>query len=57
MNDTKINIIYEDFDKDNIIIFLKKTEETCALLFGLYEFENEMEYWDMPTKLKNIMGK
>ncbi|BCC00871.1 hypothetical protein BC30077_2928 [Bacillus cereus] len=32
MNDTKINIIYEDFDKDNIIIFLKKTEETCALL-------------------------
>ncbi|PEW24183.1 hypothetical protein CN431_30795, partial [Bacillus cereus] len=24
MNDTKINIINEDFDKDNIIIFFEK---------------------------------
>lgn len=28
-----------------------------CLTFVLYEFENEMEYWDMPTKFKNIMGK
>ena len=29
MNDTKINIIYEDFDKDNIIIFLKNGRNMC----------------------------
>ncbi|PDY32264.1 hypothetical protein COO17_31215, partial [Bacillus wiedmannii] len=49
MNDTKINIIYEDFDKDNIIIFFEKKGRNMCLTFGLYEFENEMEYWDMPT--------
>ncbi|MED4651245.1 hypothetical protein [Bacillus pseudomycoides] len=57
MNNPKINIIYEDFDKDNIILFFNKNGRNMCLTFGLYEFENEMEYWDMPTKLKKCNGK
>lgn len=57
MINTKINIIYEDFDKDNIILFFEKKGINMSLTFGLYEFENEMEYWDMPTKLKKHNGR
>ena len=57
MSDNKINIICEDFDKDNIILFFEKNGINMCFTFGLYEFENEMEYWDMPTKLKNYNGK
>lgn len=57
MNNPKINIIYEDFDKDNIILFFEKNGINMCFTFGLYEFENEMEYWDMPTKLTEYNGK
>lgn len=57
MINPKINIIYEDFDKDSIILFFDKDGLNMCFTFGLYEFENEMEYWDIPTKLKKYNGK
>ncbi|MBU3102406.1 MULTISPECIES: hypothetical protein [Clostridium] len=57
MNESKINVIYEDFDKDNIIVFFEKNGKNIYFTFGLYEFESEMEYWDMPTKLKKYNDK
>jgi hypothetical protein len=57
MNNSKINIIYEEFDKDNIIVFIEKNGKNICFTFGLYEFESEMTYWDMPTKLKKYNGK
>ena len=57
MNDTKINIIYEDFDKDNIIIFFFYFGRIMCLTFGLSVFVYVMEYWDMPTKLKKYNGE
>ncbi|CAM4410006.1 hypothetical protein BAMA_24690 [Bacillus manliponensis] len=52
-----INIIYEEFDKDHVILYVEKNGRNMFLTFGLYEFENEMEYWDIPTKLANYNGK
>jgi hypothetical protein len=57
MNNSKINIIYEEFDKDNIIIFFEKNGQNMCFTFGLFEFESEMNYWDMPTKLEKYNGK
>lgn len=57
MNNTKINIIYEEFDNDNIILFFERNGRNICLTFGLYEFENDMEYWDMPTKIMKYNDK
>ena len=57
MNDDKINVIYNDFDEHNIIVSFKKGDKNICFIFGLYEFESEMEYWDMPTKLKKYNGE
>ena len=57
MSDSNINTIYNDFDKDNIIASFKKDDENICFIFVLHEFESEMEYWDMPTKLKKYNGK
>jgi len=57
MNNSKINIIYEEFDKDNVIAFFEKDGENMCFTFGLYEFENEMTYWGLPTKFKKYNEK
>ena len=57
MNNNKINIIFEDFDKNHVIVFLEKNGKDMSFIFAIYEFLNEMEYWDLPTKLESHNGK
>jgi hypothetical protein len=54
---SKIEIIQKDFDKDSIIIILKKNNENQFFAFGLCDFENEMEHWDLTTKLVDFEGE
>ena len=53
----KINITIEDFDEDHVIVFLEKNKKDMSFIFALFEFQNEMEYWDFQTKLDRLNGK
>jgi len=49
--DNIIIISTRNYDENHIFISFKKNGENIFFDFGLCNFENEMELWDMPTKL------
>lgn len=53
----KIDIIYKEYDEEHYISFFERNSKNVYFEFGLFDFENEMEYWDMPTKLVEHEGK
>ncbi len=53
----KINIIFKEYDVGHFVVLLKRNSVNLFMDFGLCGFENEMEYWDMPTKLIDFMGE
>ena len=53
----KVNIIFKEYDDENFFVLLKRNSVNLFMDFGLCGFENEMEYWDMPTKLIDFMGE
>ena len=53
----KINIIYKHFDEENDIVIFKKNNRNVYFDFGLYNFESEMEHWDLPTQLVDDKGE
>lgn len=53
----ELNIIFEEYDDKHYIVFLERGDKNLFLDFGFCNFENEMEYWDMPTKLINFKDK
>lgn len=56
-NETNIKITFEDFDKDNLIVFIEKNGKNIGLTLGLFDFQDWMEYWDIPTNPENRNGK
>lgn len=55
MND--LSITFKDFDKEHCIAIIKRGEKNLFLSFGMSNFEEEMEYWDMPTYLADVDGE
>lgn len=53
----KISIIFKEYDADHFVVLLKRNSVNLFMDFGLCGFENEMEYWDMPTKLIEFKGE
>ena len=53
----KINIIFKEYDDEHFVALLKRNSVNLFMDFGLCDFENEMEYWDMPTRLIDFMGE
>lgn len=53
----KLNINFDKYDDKHFIIFIKRGSNNLFLDFGLCNFEEEMEYWDMPTKLIDFKGE
>ena len=53
----KINIIFKEYDAEHFVVLLKRGSANLFMDFGLCGFENEMEYWDMPTKLIEFKGE
>lgn len=53
----KIDISFVEYDAENFVVFLKRNSINLFMDFGLCSFEDEMEYWDMPTKLIDFMGE
>ena len=53
----KINISFKEYDAEHFVVLLKRNSINLFMDFGLSGFENEMEYWDMPTRLVDFMGE
>lgn len=53
----KIDINFNMFDENHYVVIVKRNKVNLFLNFGLCSFEEEMEHWDMPTKLVNYKGE
>ena len=53
----RIDITFEEYDNKHFFVLLKRNSSNVFMDFGLCGFENEMEYWDMPTKLIEFKGE
>ncbi|MZK49018.1 hypothetical protein [Clostridium beijerinckii] len=40
-----IEIIIEEYDKSHTIAFVEKNSKSMLLIFGLYDFAENMEFW------------
>ncbi|HEY9060639.1 MAG TPA: hypothetical protein VIO64_09080 [Pseudobacteroides sp.] len=56
MDNQNITIKINNYDSDNIIIFFEKNGKNIWKTFGLFNFRDEMDYWEMPTQLKEVNG-
>lgn len=45
------NIDVKKYDEDNIFITVKREQNNLYTDLGICQFNDEMEYWDMPTKM------
>ena len=57
MSRKKAEIIFKEYDTENFIVFIKRDSKNLFMDMGLCNFESEMEYWDMPTKLIEFNGQ
>lgn len=53
----KVNIIFKEYDDDNFFVLLKRNSVNLFMDFGICGFNDEMEYWGMPTKGIVFMGE
>jgi hypothetical protein len=49
--------LYKPFDNDNIIVFFESNGKDIGFEFALCEFVNEMNHWNMPTRIEELYGK
>lgn len=49
MHNADIKITIEDYDKNHVIAFVEKNEKSMLLIFGLYDFTENMEFWGIKT--------
>lgn len=45
MKNNSIEIIIEEYDKSNVIAFVEKNSKSMLLIFGLYDFAENMDFW------------
>ena len=53
----KVRLLIDEFDAENVIIYIEKEGKNLWKVLSLYDFEEEMDYWAMTTQLRNINGK
>jgi hypothetical protein len=53
----EVNILFEPYDKNSTIVFLKSNGKDIGFEFALCEFVAEMNHWDMPTKIGELNGE
>lgn len=53
MSDNKINITFEEYNKENFVVFFRKNGNNMGFTFQLYEFVAEMDYWGFPNEIVN----
>lgn len=53
----KIDISYENYDKEYYFVRVKRNNESLVLDFELCEFSSEMSYWNIPTKVVEKDGE
>ncbi len=56
-NGPTAEFLFEKYDDEHFVVLLKRNSKNLFMDFGLCNFESEMEYWDMPTKLIDFMGE
>lgn len=49
----KIEIIYEDYDEDNYFVCFVRDNNDTGIEFALCDFVDEMNHWDIPTRIAN----
>lgn len=52
-----IDIIVKDFDNKSNCFIIKRNGKNIFMEMGVCQFEDDMEYWDMPTKLVEFNGE
>lgn len=45
MKNRSIEIIIEEYDESHVIAFVEKNGKSMLLIFGLYDFAENMEFW------------
>lgn len=45
-----VEISIKKYDEDNIFITVKRGQNNLYMDLGICQFNDEMEYWDMPVK-------
>ncbi|WP_298845027.1 hypothetical protein [Clostridium sp.] len=53
----KVRLIIDEFDGENVIVYVEKAGKNLWKVLSLYDFEEEMDYWEIITQLKNVNGK
>lgn len=51
----KIDIL--DLDKDNYIMYVEKNGKNIWAIMGIMQYEEEMEYYGIETKLETVKEK
>jgi hypothetical protein len=52
-----IKIIVQNYDEKNNIVFVEKQGKNIWSMLSLMQFEDDMEYWDMPTRIEEVDGR
>ncbi|MBU3102412.1 MULTISPECIES: hypothetical protein [Clostridium] len=53
----KVKLIIDEFDDENVIVYVEKAGKNLWKVLSLYDFEEEMDYWEITTQSRNINGK
>ena len=52
-----VNILFSDYDDEHFFALIKRESKNLFFDLGVCSFEDEMAYWDMPTKLVDFNGE
>lgn len=53
----KVKIVINEFDDENLIVYIEKEGKNLWKVLSLLDFVAEMEYWGMITQFKKVNGK
>lgn len=53
----KVKIIINEFDDENLIVYVEKEGKNIWKVLSLFDFMDEMDYWGMTTQFKKVNGE
>ena len=57
MKNNCVEIIIEEYDKDHVIAYVEKNCKSMLLIFGLYDFAENMDFWGINVTYGNKNGR
>lgn len=57
MENDGVEITIEDYDENHVIAFVEKCGKSMLLIFGLYDFAENMEFWGINVTYGNKDGR